>query len=143
LRNPRICSCFSSGNLDNVVYTRFSLVSKVNSHFDPQGKEEPIVVKANMLLLRELGVELGVERVGHTKFIMLWCDEWRRTSMVGESAVLQQLIMKDLWCIPPTVGCSILFSWLNINHQSQYKILYYFFHLFLLENNSVICQEIL
>lgn len=45
-------------------------MSKVNSHFDRQGKEEPIVVKANMLLLRELGVELGVERVGHTKFIM-------------------------------------------------------------------------
>lgn len=45
---------FQVGNLEDVVYTRVGLVSKVASLFDRQGMVAPLVVKAK-IKLRELG----------------------------------------------------------------------------------------
>ena len=44
---------FRLSGLDDVEYTRVGLVSKVASHFDPQGTAAPLTVKAK-IKLREL-----------------------------------------------------------------------------------------
>lgn len=85
---------FKISGLDNVVYTRVGLISKVASIFDPQGAASPITMKGKARL-RELGVkgfDWNTEVAGEERH---WWQQWFSTLQQLQEIEFPRCIFPD------------------------------------------------